>query len=119
MLKISLHQLKFHGNHGSYGEEKIVGAEFEVSLDVSFTETVPVVTHLHETVNYVTLYNMVSARMQQTTSLIETIAMELGQQVREKFPQVNEINISIRKLNPPIFNFQGSSGVTYYKKYDS
>ncbi len=38
----------------SYGEEKIVGAEFEVSLDVSFTETVPVVTHLHETVNYVT-----------------------------------------------------------------
>ena len=117
MVTISLHHLKFHGFHGCYEEEKITGNEFEVNMDVSFNESISVITSLHESINYVSLFEMVKSRMKQASLLLETIAMELAEEIKKRFPQVTEVDIAVKKSNPPIFNFQGSTSVRFRKQY--
>ena len=117
MLKISLHRLKFHAFHGLYKEERSTGNDFEVNVDVYFNENVEMITRLPETINYVTLYQLVKDRMHIPKPLLETLAMDMAKQIRERFPEVWEINISVSKINPPLLNFQGETTVTYSKRY--
>ena len=117
MVTISLHHLKFHGFHGCYEEEKITGNEFEVNLDVSFNESGSIIYKLHDSINYVSLFHLVKNRMKNATPLLETIAMELAEEIKNHFPQVMEIDIAVKKINPPIFNFQGSTSVRFRKQY--
>jgi len=117
MLTISLHHLKFHAFHGLYEEEKKTGNDFEVNLDVSFNETTEPVTHRSQTVNYAVLYQLIKDRMNIPEPLLETVAMDIAQQSKAHFPFILEINVSVRKVNPPIFNFQGQTVVSFHKKY--
>ncbi len=117
MLKISLHNLKFHAFHGLYKEERSTGNDFEVNLDVYFDEPVEMVTRLPDTVDYAVLYQLVKDRMNIPEPLLETIAMDIAQQVKKQFPVVCEINVSVSKINPPMLNFQGKTSVTYNKRY--
>lgn len=117
MLTISLHHLKFHAFHGLYEEEKKTGNEFEVNLDVSFNEPADPVTHLSQTINYAVLYQLIKDRMSIPEPLLETVAMDIARQSRIRFPFITEINVSVRKINPPIFNFQRQTVVSFHKKY--
>lgn len=117
MLKISLHNLIFHAFHGLYKEEKATGNDFEVNLDVYFTEPAEIITNLQDTINYAVLYKLVKDRMNIPEPLLETIAMDIAQQVKKQFPIVCEINVSVSKINPPLLNFQGETSVTYHKQY--
>ena len=116
-LQRSLHHLKFHAFHGLYEEEKKTGNDFEVNLDVSFNEITDPVTHLSQTVNYAVLYQLVKDRMNIPEPLLETVAMDIARQSKAHFPFILEINVSVRKVNPPIFNFQGQTVVSFHKKY--
>ncbi len=118
MIKISLHQLKFHAFHGLYEEEKEIGNEFEVNLDAWFNETADPITHLNQTINYAVLYKLVKDRMNIPEPLLETIAMDIAQQSKAHFPVITEINVSVRKIKPPMLNFQGQTEVTFQKKYE-
>lgn len=117
MLKISLHHLKFHAFHGLYKEERSTGNDFEVNLDVYFNESVETITRLPETINYASLYQLVKDRMNIPEPLLETVAMHIAHQVKKRFPEVCEINISVSKINPPLLNFQGETTVAYSKRY--
>lgn len=117
MIKVSLHQLKFHAYHGLYEEEKKTGNEFIVNLDAWFEEPATLITQLNQTINYATLYNLVKTRMEISEPLLETIAMDIAQQSKAQFPAICEINVSVRKVNPPMLNFQGQTEVSFYKKY--
>ena len=117
MLKISLHHLKFHAFHGLYKEERSTGNDFEVNLDVYFNELAETINRLQDTINYAVLYQLVKDRMIIPEPLLETIAMEIAQQIKKQFPVVCEINVSVSKINPPMLNFQGQTSVTYHKRY--
>lgn len=117
MIHISLRNLIFHAFHGLYEEEKQLGNQFEVNLDIYFPEPDTAITHLDQTVNYVTLYNLVQERMQVPEPLLETLAMDIASSAKREFPQIFEINVSISKINMPLVNFRGNISVTYHKKY--
>jgi dihydroneopterin aldolase len=117
MLKISLNKVRFFAYHGLYPGEDIVGGQFEVDLHIRILER-NLVNSLVDTINYETLFNIVRERMEITTPLLETIAMDVAATIKQKFPRVMEINITISKLNPPIPNFQGAVSVSYEKKYE-
>lgn len=117
MIKISLHELKFHGFHGLYEEEKKTGNDFEVNLDAYFEETTDPITQLNQTINYAVLFSLVKNRMSIPEPLLETIAMDIARQAKAHFPVITEINVSVRKLKPPMLNFQGQTEVTFHKKY--
>jgi dihydroneopterin aldolase len=86
MIKISLNKLKLFGYHGLHQEEKLTGAEFEVSMDVYF-DVSERITHLHETVDYTVLYNIVRERLNEPAELLETIVQDISARVSENLPQ--------------------------------
>jgi len=116
MLTISLNNLRFFAYHGLYPDEKIAGAEFEVNVQISFPERAQIY-EINETINYEEVFEIVKRRMDETTPLLETIAIEICNEISLKFPEIEEINITISKLKPPIPDFRGSVSVSYQKMY--
>jgi dihydroneopterin aldolase len=42
--------------------------------------------------------------------------MDIAVQILTRFAMAEEVNISIKKLHPPIANFEGSAGVSFELK---
>lgn len=116
-LTITLNGLRFHAFHGIYPEERKTGNEFAVDIAVTYTPESGTVTDISDTINYVTLYELTKAAMQQPRGLLETLAMELALAFHEHFPQIIRAAISIRKLHPPIAGITGDVGVEYVKEF--
>jgi dihydroneopterin aldolase len=115
IMTIQLSRLRFFAKHGLYAEEMKTGNEFEVNLSVDHIPAGDIVTDISSTVNYVKLYELVKARMQQPTALLETLAMEITEAIFATFPAVKKAEVSVTKLYPPIVGFTGSVGVSYLK----
>src|SRR5688572_7390308 len=114
---ISLNNLHFHSKHGMYEEEVLVGNEFEVNLsfDISAPETSPL--SIQDTINYAEVYGVVSDMFADRKPLLESIAMDIGEKLKERFPSIQAIQVKITKLHPPITTFQGSVSVAYNKQF--
>ncbi|HUZ59020.1 MAG TPA: dihydroneopterin aldolase [Hanamia sp.] len=117
MISVHLHNLVFHAFHGIHDEEKILGNEYVVNVAVEFHESTEVIFHIHETINYVSIYNIIKKRMSVPTPLLETIAMKTGEDIHNQFPVLKSISISIKKMNTPIEGIQGSAGVSWHKEF--
>lgn len=111
MLTIHLHRLQFHAYHGLYDLEKFSGNTFEVDVDV-IVDVNEKISRLNQTVNYATVYEIIKHRMQHPTALLETVAQELTDQIHDVDDRIRTINITIRKLSPPIEHFQGVVGIS-------
>ncbi len=118
MMEVHLKQVKLYGYHGLVEGEDVLGGEYEVSLTASYLPTEVPVVSINQTIDYTVLYNIIIARMQKPTRLLETLATEIVGEIFAKFSVVNNVAISIFKLHPPIKNFEGSAGVTYQLKRD-
>ena len=116
MFTIHLHNLRFFSFHGIYEEERILGNEYEVNASVTFIENEPVTT-LPQTIDYVKIYDIIKQRMDIPIPLLETMAQDLAQQVYDADNRITSISIDVKKLYPPITNFQGSVGVSYKKDF--
>jgi len=117
LITIELKQLRFFAFHGLYQEEKRTGNEFEVNLAVSYAPPAGTITGLEETVNYVSLYELLKTEMQRPRELLETFAMEVTERIHASFPLLKRIMISVTKLHAPIPAFTGTVGVQYAKEY--
>jgi dihydroneopterin aldolase len=116
MHTIHLHSLIFFSFHGIHEEEKIIGNNFEVNIDVNFIHLEPI-TDLQQTINYVTIYEVVKKRMAIATPLLETLVESLAAKIYLLDKRIQKISISIKKINAPIENFSGVVGVSYQKEY--
>jgi 7,8-dihydroneopterin aldolase/epimerase/oxygenase len=117
VMTIELKALRFHAFHGLFPEEKKTGNEFEVNLSVDYTPAEKVITQIDNTVNYAQLHELIKSAMQQPRDLLETVAMEIVENMYTTFPQIKKAAIEIMKLHPPIAQFIGSVGVKYEKEY--
>lgn len=117
LLTIELTNLSFFARHGVYVEEQLTGNRFRVNVYVSFVPAVAIVNELEQTINYVTLYEMVKQQMQQATPLLETVAMRIAEEIHLQFPVVKRIQVQITKLQPPVAKMEGQTGVNYRIEY--
>lgn len=117
MTAIQLHNLIFFSHHGIHKEEQLTANSFEVNLDVMYDEKKNKFDNIKDTIDYVNLYEIVKKRMQIITPLMEKICKEIISKIRKEYPFITEVNISIRKLQVPLENFQGKVGVTMNKKF--
>ncbi len=116
MFTIHLANLKFFSFHGLYEEERILGNNYEVNVDVTFAEK-ELITTLDQTIDYVKVYNIIMQRMGIPTALLETVAQDLAQNIFDVDNRITSINISIKKINPPIAAFKGNLGVSFKKDF--
>lgn len=112
MLTIHLSNLIFHAYHGIYKEEKIIGNDFEVNVEVTFDAKQEIIT-INQTVDYVSLHGIIKKVMDNPTQLIETVVQEIAGQIKLFDPKITSITVNVKKLNPAIVNFVGNVGVSY------
>jgi len=111
MIKISLSNIMLFGHHGIHPEEKITGGEFEINMDVSYVPDQSI-TDISQTIDYTILYDIILKRMKKPADLLETLVQDIDREVRERFPQTRQINITISKIHAPLINFRGRLSVS-------
>ncbi|MBO9620356.1 MAG: dihydroneopterin aldolase [Niabella sp.] len=119
LITIRFEQLRFFAYHGLYAGEKKAGNEFEMNLAVSFSAAEGIISHIHDTLNYATIYDMIKKEMQQPRELLETFLTELAELLKTQFPQIKHLQMSLYKLTVPIENFSGRVGVELERTFES
>jgi len=99
-IRIDLENLRFYSYHGFYPEEQLLGNEYSLSIKTSFTDHYLNNDELENTVNYEQLYAIARNSMGKPRKLLETVAHEMLDSIKEQFPKLNNIEVSICKLNP-------------------
>ncbi|PWJ43828.1 dihydroneopterin aldolase [Sediminitomix flava] len=103
MDKIALEGMEFFAYHGFYEEEQKIGNKYGVDIEVKTNlEKAADEDNLAETVNYESLYQIVSSEMKIQSKLLEHIAGRIIKTVFEKHSDVESILVKIKKFNPPI-----------------
>lgn len=110
-MRISLNDIHFFGYHGIYEEEKILGNTFIVNLYVDFSPAQTIIKNIVETIDYVTLFELVKARMAKPTPLLETIVTELADTIINDFTVVHTVFIKITKSQVAIKSLEGNMSV--------
>ena len=101
ICKVGLSGIKFNAAIGYYEQERIFKNDFLVDLWVSFPKN-NLEDDLSKTLDYGLLYNICKNAFKQESLLIETVAQEILDQINQSFSLVIEINICIKKINPPL-----------------
>jgi dihydroneopterin aldolase len=115
-MRISLNDVHFFGYHGMYEEEKILGNTFIVNLYVDVLPAQVVIKSISETIDYVTLFELVKLRMAKPTPLLETIVSELAETILQNYITVSEVFIKITKLQVAIKSLEGNMSVAITSK---
>ncbi len=103
MGKISLEGMEFYARHGYYEEERIIGNKYsvDVTLDVDFSEAT-LDDRLEGTVNYERVYEIVRQVMGIDAQLLEHLAGKMIKALKDRFSQINSVEVKVSKYNPPI-----------------
>lgn len=117
MITIELQNLRFYEHHGIYDEERIVMNSFEVNLSVSYPEDKLVYEKIADTISYVNLFRIVKEKMREPVFLLEKICLGIILNIKDQYPAVSEVKISIFKLQAPIEHFVGKVGVTMQRSF--
>ena len=100
---IRLHDMRFYAYHGVMEQERRVGGEYLVSLQVETDLSRAVNSDsVADTVNYAQLYEVVKREMAEPSQLLEHVAGRIGQRVLDHFQQVTALTVRVTKCNPPM-----------------
>jgi len=116
MITIKLRDLHFFAFHGLYEYEKLLGNTFIVDAEVSFN-TDEKISSIKQTINYVSVYNIIKQRMQTPTALLEILVQDLADLIFELDNRIKSISITVTKKDPPIANMEGTVGVNLTKEF--
>jgi dihydroneopterin aldolase len=101
--KVKLSNIKAYGHHGCLQEEAIIGSDYRVDLEVVADLTKASQSdNLLDTVDYVHLNRIVKEEMKIRAKLLEHVAKRIVDRVFSELAMVEEIKISVSKINPPI-----------------
>lgn len=103
MGKIILEGMEFFAYHGCFHEEQIIGTRFvvEVALETDTTKA-EISDHLEDTVNYQAVYGLVRHEMEQKSQLIEHVGRRILNAIKEAFPEITSLQVTLSKVNPPL-----------------
>ena len=100
--KIELRRMTFYAYHGVAPQETRVGNTFVVDLIVTAPlEKAVYSDDLEDTINYAGIYSLVRAEMEIPSKLLERVAGRIIFTLKDFYPQIEEIEITLSKLNPP------------------
>jgi dihydroneopterin aldolase len=114
-MRISLNKLLFVGYHGLYPEEKKLGNNYSVEIDIDFTPNQGVIDQLDQTIDYVHVYAIVKKWMEIPTPLLETLVGKIADDILSSQTLANKVFVKITKLHLPIPSFEGNVSVKIEK----
>jgi len=114
-MRISLNKLLFVGYHGLYPEEKKLGNNYSVEVDIDFNPKQAIIDQLDQTIDYVYVYGIVKKWMEIPTPLLETLVGKIADDILSSQILANKVFVKITKLHLPISSFEGNVSVKIEK----
>lgn len=100
---IKVENIRVFAYHGCLTEEKKIGSDYRVDLEVKANlRPSSVSDRLGDTVNYVLLNRIIKEEMLKPSHLLETVASRILLKVLSEDDLVDEATVWVSKLNPPI-----------------
>ena len=100
---IILQEMRFYAYHGVLPQERIVGGDYTVSVEVDVDVTSAIEHDVVDvTLNYAELYEVVQNEMLTPSDLLEHLAGRIGKAIMTAFPQVKAVDLIVMKDNPPM-----------------
>ena len=101
--QIELKDIRLFASHGCLKEESIIGSDYSVDLSVwgDLSEAAKS-DNLTETIDYVHLHNIVKEEMSVPSKLLEHVGSRIINRIFSEIKMVEEICVSVAKINPPI-----------------
>ena len=100
---IALEGIEFFAYHGFYDEEQKIGSKYSVDIKVEAPfEEAAIHDQLSETINYEQLYKIIKQEIKKPSKLLENIAKRILDKTIEHYPNIENIEVSISKFNPPV-----------------
>ena len=110
--KIYLRNVRFHAFHGVLPQEGIVGNDYLVNLVLDYDFSSAMQTdELQGTLNYAEVYQKVREEMAVPSKLLEHVAGRIAHRLFSDFPEIQKLQLSITKVNPPMGADSDGSGV--------
>ena len=110
--KIYLRNVRFHAFHGVLPQEGIVGNDYLVNLVVDYDFSPAMKTDdLQGTLNYAEVYQKVGEEMAVPSKLLEHVAGRIAHRLFSDFPEIQKLQLSITKVNPPMGADSDGAGV--------
>lgn len=117
-IGITLEDMKFYAYHGVMRQETEVGGEYVVSLRLYVNEEdahdALYADRLEATINYAEVYQVVSSEMQRPSQLLENVCARISQKLVRTFALLQEVEIKLTKVCPPIEGFTGKGASVMY-----
>lgn len=110
---ILLKDLRFHAFHGVASQETRVGNTFIVNLKmkINFIEAAQT-DDVALTVSYADVYSILAQEMRTPSKLLEHVVYRLAKALFRHFDQIEALEISLEKNNPPMGADINSAGVS-------
>lgn len=110
--KIYLRNVRFHAFHGVLPQEGIVGNDYLVNLVLDYDFSSAMQTdELKGTLNYAEVYQKVREEMAVPSKLLEHVAGRIAHRLFSDFPEIQKLQLSITKVNPPMGADSDGAGV--------
>lgn len=110
--KIYLRNVRFHAFHGVLSQEGIVGNDYLVNLVLDYDFSSAMKTdELQGTLNYAEVYQKVREEMAVPSKLLEHVAGRIAHRLFSDFPEIQKLQLSITKVNPPMGADSDGAGV--------
>lgn len=110
--KIYLRNVRFHAFHGVLPQEGIVGNDYLVNLVLDYDFSSAMKTDdLQGTLNYAEVYQKVREEMAVPSKLLEHVAGRIAHRLFSGFPEIQKLQLSITKVNPPMGADSDGAGV--------
>ncbi len=110
--KIYLRNMRFHAFHGVLPQEGIVGNDYLVNLVLDYDFSSAMKTDdLQGTLNYAEVYQKVREEMAVPSKLLEHVAGRIAHRLFSDFPEIQKLQLSITKVNPPMGADSDGAGV--------
>lgn len=103
MAKIILNDMNFYAHHGHYEDERTVGANYKVYLELTYDSSkVEQSDDISDALNYLDVYQVVRTEMEQSSHMLENVTGRILNSVKQKFPQTEHCLVRVSKLAPPL-----------------
>jgi len=100
---IRINQIKVYAYHGCLHEEKMIGGNYEVDIEMHTDfQAASETDDLSKTIDYVSVNRIVEEEMAIRSKLIEQVVWRIGKRMKTEFSTLDKAIITVKKINPPI-----------------
>lgn len=111
--KIILEGMRFFAFHGCYPGEREQGNWFEIDITLHLPLLKAAITDdLNFACDYSDIYRIVREEMSIQKFLLESLALQMARRILDEHPVIEEIEITFKKMNPPVAGEIKSSAVS-------